>query len=248
MNTAESDGPQSRPPATEKEGAARGILYNRGMCGRFYLVASAAEMRKTFKLDGVAEPVRRYNIAPTQASPIVVAEDRVKRLETARWGLVPPWSRDLSQGGRMINASGESIDDTPAFRAPFRTQRCLVPASGYYEWQVRGARRQPYRIALRSGALLAFAGLWERWTPEAGDAVETFTIITTRANKLVAEVHERMPVIIAPADHQRWLTGSEQTAKRLLVPFTGAMTIARVSDRVNDIKQDDPGLIAPFAE
>jgi putative SOS response-associated peptidase YedK len=232
----------------EKEGARCGILYNRGMCGRFYLAASAAEIRKAFKLDGGAEPIRRYNIAPTQTTPIVVAEERVRRLEAGRWGLVPPWSRDLSQGGRMINAPGESIDDTPAFRGPFRTQRCLVPASGYYEWQVRGTRRQPYRIALRSGALFAFAGLWERWMPEGGDPVETFTIITTRANKLVAEVHERMPVIIAPADHQRWLTGPDPTAKRLLVPFTGAMTITRVTDRVNDIKQDDPGLIAPFVE
>jgi len=90
-----------------------------------------------------------------------------------------------------------------------------------------------------------FAGLWEKWTPEVGEPVETFAIITSRANKLLSEVHDRMPVIIAPADHQRWLTGPLQTARRLLVSYTGGMTIARVSDRINDLKQDDVGLIAP---
>jgi putative SOS response-associated peptidase YedK len=132
--------------------------------------------------------------------------------------------------------------------APFHTQRCLVPASGYYEWQTKGTRKQPYRIALRNGSLLALAGLWERWAPEVGEPVETFAIITTQANKLVNEVHEHMPVIIAPADYQRWLTGADQTARRLLVPYTGAMTISPVGDRVNDIKQDDAGLIAPIQE
>jgi putative SOS response-associated peptidase YedK len=147
----------------------------------------------------------------------------------------------------MINAPAEAIDEKPAFRSSFQSQRCLVPASGFYEWETKGARRQPHRIAPRAGALFAFAGLWEKWTPELGEPVETFTIITTRANKLLSEVHDRMPVIIAPADHQRWLTGPVQTAKRLLVPYTGGMTIARVSDRVNDLKQDDVGLIAPMA-
>ena len=145
----------------------------------------------------------------------------------------------------MANALAEEIEDKPVFRSAFAAQRCLVPANGFYEWQTRGARKQPYKIGLRNGALCAFAGLWEKWTPETGEAVETFTIITTRANKLVSEVHDRMPVIVAPADYQRWLTASEATAKRLLVPYTGAMTIAPVSDRVNNIKEDDVGLIAP---
>ena len=160
--------------------------------------------------------------------------------------MVPPWSRDLSLSARMINALAEEIDDKPVFRSAFAARRCLVPANGFFEWQTRGARKQPYKIGLRNSALCAFAGLWEKWTPESGEAVETFTIITTRANKLVSEVHERMPVIIAPADYQRWLTASEATAKRLLVPYTGAMAIAPVSERVNNIKEDDVGLIAPI--
>ena len=215
------------------------------MCGRFYLIATAAELKRKLKLDNRPDPIRRYNVAPTQIVPIVIAETKLKHLYMARWGLVPPWSRDLSIGTRMINAPVEGIDATPAFRAAFETRRCLVPANGYYEWQTRGARKQPYRITLRTGALFAFAGLWERWQPETGEPVLTFTIITTLANKLVSEVHERMPAIIAPADYQRWLTGSPQTTKRLLVPYTGAMAIAAVSDRINDIKQDDAGLIAP---
>jgi putative SOS response-associated peptidase YedK len=218
------------------------------MCGRFYLAATAAETKRAFKLDNLPDPVRRYNIAPTQISPIVVVTGRVKRLQMARWGLVPPWSRDLSLATRMINAPVEAIEETPAFRAPFHTQRCLIPASGYYEWQTKRASKRPYRIALRNSSLFALAGLWERWAPEIGEPVETFTIITTRANKLLKEVNERMPVIIAPAEYQRWLTGAEQTVKRLLVPYTGAMTITPVSDRVNDIKQDDPGLIAPIQD
>src|SRR5215469_9461811 len=174
------------------------------MCGRFYLIASAAELKKKFSLEHGLDLVPRYNIAPTQ-----------------------------------------KIEDKPVFREAFAGRRCLVPANGFYEWQTRGARKQPYKIGLRNGALCAFAGLWEKWTPEVGDPVETFTIITTRANRLVSEVHERMPVIIAPADYQRWLSAPDATAKRLLVPYTGAMTIAPVSDRINSSKDDDVGLIAP---
>lgn len=220
--------------------------YSPPMCGRFYLTASAAEIKKKFLVDHVPDLVPRYNIAPTQVSPMVVAVEKLRAVRPARWGLVPSWSRDLSLGARMINALAEEIDDKPVFRSAFHAQRCLVPANGFYEWQTRGARKQPYKIMLRNGALCTFAGVWERWTPETGEPVETFAIITTRANKLVSEVHERMPVIIAPADYQRWLTAPDATAKRLLVPYTGAMTIAPVSDRVNNIKEDDVGLIAPM--
>ena len=216
------------------------------MCGRFYLIASAVEIKKKFNLDQALDLVPRYNIAPTQFSPIVIGAAKDRTVHMARWGLVPSWSRDLSLGARMVNAPAEEIEDKPVFRSAFHAQRCLVPANGYYEWRTRAARKQPFKIMLRNGALCAFAGLREKWTPETGEPVETFAIVTTRANKLVSEVNERMPVIIAPADYQRWLTGSDPTAKRLLVPYTGTMTIAPVSDRVNNIKEDDVGLIAPM--
>ncbi len=215
------------------------------MSGRFYLTAGAAEIKKMLRVDSVPELAPRYNIAPGQRSAIVIASDKGRSVVMARWGLVPPWSRDMSLGAGMIEAPAETLEEKPAYRTAFRTQRCLVLASGFYEWQTKGASKQPYKIALRTGALFAFAGLWEKWTPEVGETVETFSIITTQASRLVSEIHDRMPVIIAPADHQRWLTASPETAKRLLVPYTGGMTIARIGDRVTNVKNDDAELLRP---
>jgi putative SOS response-associated peptidase YedK len=219
--------------------------YNLRMCGRFYLTATPAEIKKQFKVKEVLEFMPRYNIAPTQPSVIIVSEGKGRGLHKARWGLVPPWSRDLSLGAGMINAPCETLEQKSAFGRPFRSQRCLVPANGFYEWQRQGAKKQPYKIALRNGALIAFAGIWERWTPEIGEPVETFTIVTTNASKLMSEVHDRMPVIIAPEDYHRWLTAPVETAKNLLVPYRSGLTITAVSERVNSIKNDDVGLIAP---
>jgi putative SOS response-associated peptidase YedK len=213
------------------------------MCGRFYLTASPAEIRKKFKLEKMPELVPRYNIAPMHTSPIVVADENTRVLYMARWGLVPSWSRDLSPGAGMINAPAETIDEKSAYKKAFDSQRCLIPVNGFYEWQTRGTKKQPYKIAVRNGTLIAFAGLWERWTAEGGEPVMTFTIVTTRASKLVSEVHDRMPVIIAPVDHQRWLTAPVATAKRLLVPFAAGLTIGAVGDRVNNIKNDDVSLL-----
>jgi putative SOS response-associated peptidase YedK len=146
----------------------------------------------------------------------------------------------------MINAPAETLEQKPAYRTTFDGQRCLVPASGFYEWQTKGAKNQPYKIAPRNRGLFAFAGLWERWAPEVGEPVRTFTIITTQSNKLLREVHDRMPVIIAPGDYQRWLTAPTTTAKKLLVPYTSGMTIAPVSDRVSSVKNDDAELLRPI--
>ena len=230
---------------TESRLIVNGECYSPLMCGRFYLTAAPAEIRKHFKLDKMPELVPRYNIAPMQTSPIVIAEENVRAVHLARWGLVPSWSRDLSPAAGMINAPAETLEEKPAYRKPFDSQRCLVPANGFYEWQTRGAKKQPYKIAVRHGTLIAFAGLWERWTPEDGEPVMTFTIVTTRASKLVSEVHDRMPVIIAPPDHQRWLTAPAAAAKRLLMPFAAGLTIGAVSDRVNNVKNDDVSLLQP---
>jgi putative SOS response-associated peptidase YedK len=219
------------------------FAQNPGMCERFYITAKAVDIKKAFKVDSAPEFGPRYNIAPTQSSPIVVAVGKLREVHLARWGLVPSWSRDLSRVSRMANAPAETIEDKPAFRTPFHTQRCLVPANGYYEWRGAGAKKQPYKIALRTGALLAFGGIWEKWTPETGEPVETFSIITTQANKLVNEISERMPVIIAPTDYSRWLAGPVAMAKKLLTPFTGGMTINPVSERVNSLKNDDVELL-----
>jgi putative SOS response-associated peptidase YedK len=220
---------------------------NPTMCQRFYLTATPAEIRKQFRIKKVPALMPHFNIAAAQTSPIVIAEGRDRQVRLARWGLVPPWSRDLSLGARMITASSETIEEKAAYSKPFRSQRCLVPANGFYEWQSRGAKKQPYKIALRSGGLVAFAGLWETWAPENGEPIETFAIVTTAASKLVAEVHERMPVIIAPADYQLWLTASPVTAKKLLVPYASGLTIAPVGERVNDLHNDDVQLLSPLS-
>ena len=218
------------------------------MCERFYLTATPTEIKRQFKLDKVPELTPRYNIAPTQLSPIVISKGKGREILVARWGLVPAWSRDLSLGAGMVNAPAETLEAKPAYRVALQSQRCLVLANGFYEWQTRGARKQPYKIAVRNGALIGFAGLWERWTPETGEAVETFTIITTEASRLVREVHDRMPVIIAPTDHQRWLTASVDAVKRLLVPYTTGLTIVPVGERVNSIKNDDVSLLQPVTD
>jgi putative SOS response-associated peptidase YedK len=215
------------------------------MCGRFYLTATPAEIRKQFKIQTAPPLTPHYNIAPTQASPIVVADGKGRALHLARWGLVPSWSRDLSLGTSMVNAPADALEGKAAFSKLFQSQRCLVPANGYYEWQSHGTRKHPYKIALRNGALIAFGGLWEKWTPESGEPVETFTIITTAASKLVSEVHDRMPLIIAPADYQLWLTASPATAKKLLLPYASGLTITPISERVNSIQNDDVELLLP---
>ena len=138
--------------------------------------------------------------------------------------------------------TAETLDEKPPYRKAFDSQRCLVLANGFYEWQTKGAKKQPYKIAVRNGTLVAFAGLWERWTPESGEEVMTFTGVTTRASKLVSEVHDRMPVIIAPPDHQRWLTAPAAAAKRLLVPF-GAIDVG-----VNDPLIEGPPRTVNVAE
>jgi len=213
------------------------------MCGRFYLTATPGEIRKQFKVEKVPALTPRYNIAPTQSTPIVVAEGKGRGLHIARWGLVPSWAHDLSHSARMINARAETLEEKTSYRKAFHSQRCLVPANGFYEWQAHGAKKQPYKIARRTGALIAFAGLWKKWEPEDGEPVETFTIITTEASKLVSEVHDRMPVIITPADYQLWLTASTATAKKLLVPYANGLTLTPVSERVNSVANDHPGLV-----
>ena len=147
----------------------------------------------------------------------------------------------------MINAPADALEERAGYSKLFQSQRCLVPANGFYEWRSHGAKKQPYKIALRNGALIAFGGLWEKWTPESGEPVETFTIITTAASKLVSEVHDRMPVIIAPADYQLWLAASPATAKKLLLPYVSGLTITPISERVNSTQNDDVKLLSPLS-
>ncbi len=157
----------------------------------------------------------RWNIAPTQPAAIVVARAR-PTLTLMRWGLVPHWATDLSGGARMINARAETVASKPAFREALQRRRCLVPADGFYEWRasaVKKAPRQPFLIGPTAAlATVTFAGLWDRWKSPAG-WVESFTIITTAAASLVAPLHDRMPLVIEPADRARWLAADEAPAE-----------------------------------
>ena len=179
------------------------------MCGRYTL--STPEQALDFLapvLDEAGVPPAleaRFNVAPTQVMPIV-ANRTTRVVELARWGLIPTWAKDPSIGSRMINARAESVAEKPAFRTAFERRRCLVPADGFYEWKAEGKRKQPYYIHLEPRRPFAFAGLWDRWKAPDGDWQTSFTIITCAPNERIAELHDRMPVILAPDDWERWLT------------------------------------------
>ncbi|WP_119462925.1 SOS response-associated peptidase [Rhodospirillaceae bacterium SYSU D60014] len=226
------------------------------MCGRY---THALTWREIVRLYRITEPPAerapnlepRYNMAPTQQAPVVRynPETGGRSLDLLRWGLVPHWAKDMTIGNKLINARADGIDTKPSFRSAFAKRRCLVLASGFYEWKKEGANKQPYAITLMDGSM-CFAGLWENWKTPEGDWLRTFTIITTEANDLVAPIHNRMPVILDPADHAVWL--GEQPAeaeelKALLRPYPAEkMTAYPVSSRVNSPKNDDPQVALPL--
>src|SRR6185295_17988739 len=154
---------------------------------------------------------RRFNIAPTQQAPVVrTAKDGTREVALLRWGLVPFWAKDLKVGTQMINARGETVAEKPAFRHALQQRRCIVPATGFFEWRGEPGRKQAFAITVPERPLFGFAGLWERWKPKdgAGEAVDTFTIVTTDANASVAPIHDRMPVILPEAAYDEWLFGT----------------------------------------
>ncbi len=192
----------------------------------------------------------RYNIAPSQEAPVVRADAAGGRvLAPMRWGLIPSWAKEAKIGYRMINARAETVAEKPAFRSALRHRRCLVPADGFYEWRKLGTVKQPYRITRADGAPFAFAGLWERWRAPDGGLIDSFTIITTAANELLRPIHDRMPVILDPADHGPWLdtdgVAPAEAARRLVACADAKLAAVAVSTRVNSPKNDDPACIAP---
>jgi putative SOS response-associated peptidase YedK len=224
------------------------------MCGRYLLRAEARLLERAF---GIGEPSRtprdpgpRFNIAPTQDVPIVRDLAVVRRaggttgreLATVRWGLIPGWAKEASIGSRMINARAEGVAGKPAFRAAFRSRRCVVPASGFYEWKRQGrGPKQPFLIKRKDGEPIGFAGLWESWTdPATGEVVESCAIVTCPPNGPMAGLHDRMPVILDPADHGRWLDPAEPGAIELLRPCPAEwLEAVPVSTRVNSPANDE---------
>ncbi len=191
------------------------------MCGRFALFASGDELAERFQFAEVPLFDARYNIAPTQTVAAVRASDGGMALSLLRWGLIPSWASDMTIGNKLLNARSETVAEKPSFRSAFKHRRCLIPASGFYEWKkITAKSKQPYFIRPRNGRPLALAGLWERWHDPQGETVETCTILTTEANELMHPLHDRMPVILDPASDGVWLdaSASVDALRALFVP------------------------------
>jgi putative SOS response-associated peptidase YedK len=216
------------------------------MCGRYELHTQPAALALAFGLPFPQSMHARYNIAPTQDVP-VIRHNRAGERELAqmRWGLVPRWAKDPAIGVKMINARAETLAEKPSFRTALKHHRCLIPADGFYEWtQNASGTKQPIHIGMADGAPFAFAGLMERWLSPAGEVLDTCTIVTTRANALLAPQHDRMPVIIAPAEYTRWLDVANADVADLFAPFPAeGMTYYPVSSRVSSVRNDDARLI-----
>lgn len=217
------------------------------MCGRFTLRSKASDVAKAFSLLDVPELPLRYNIAPTQAVPIVrLGDDGNRSLALAHWGLIPSWADDPAIGNRMINARADTVATKPSFRTAFKKRRCLLVADGFYEWQKTDGKKQPYYIRLKDGAPFGFAGLWERWERD-GKAIESCAIITTDANELMEPIHNRMPVIISPDAYEVWLDPAAQEPERLqrlLSPYPAAeLTAYPVSTVVNNPRNEQASCI-----
>lgn len=226
------------------------------MCGRFLNKLPVAEIARIFEVTApLPNYPERYNLAPTQ--PILAVRlnptTGQRSLDTLRWGLVPHWAKDLSIGARLINARAETLAKTPSFRDAFARRRCLIPASGFYEWQKNAEGKQPYAIVPADEPLFAFAGLWENWRDrDAGEAapwLRSCTIVTGPANALLAPIHDRMPVILPRQAWGAWLgeiPASPAALQALLVPFPAErMRAYPVSPRVNNVRNDDSSLADP---
>jgi putative SOS response-associated peptidase YedK len=221
------------------------------MCGRFSQQRPASELAEIFAAEPLAdEPGPRFNLAPTDDALVVVQRDERRAVTAYRWGLIPHWADSAKVGSRMFNARAETLTTSPAFRDALRRKRCLVPVDGFYEWKREGRRRQPFLIAASDGRPLALAGLWSGWRDPAADRViRTFTIVTAGPNDQVADLHDRMPVIVPEAAWSTWLDPALDDPAELqgvLQPNEDVdLRILAVSPLVNDVRNDGPELIVP---
>ncbi len=220
------------------------------MCGRTALTASAEDLRATFGLDDAPAVTPHYNVPPSQpvAAVRVLRGSPKRSLELLRWGLVPSWADDVKMGHRLSLARVETLTTSPAFRDALRHRRCLVVVSGFYEWE-RGGKgpSHPYFVRSRDGALMALAGLWERWTSRDGEVVESCAIVTQPARPPVDAVHDRMPLVLERAEWDAWLDPAAEPAEALLAPHAPGLDAYAVSAHVNDPRHDDARCLQPEA-
>lgn len=221
------------------------------VCGRFFLISNGREIADLFSLEEsqVIEP--RYNISPGQTAVIIRRdpdESSRRSLSFLTWGLVPSWSKG-DRPRRFINARCETVQEKPAFRSAFRSRRCLMPANGFFEWSAGAEAKVPHVFQLRQRRLMAFAALWERWTNDRGEVIESCAVLTTQANELVSRVHDRMPVIVDHADFSPWLDSGHHDSDFFERVFHSLpaekMECYPVSTHVNNPRSDGPECIAP---
>jgi putative SOS response-associated peptidase YedK len=222
------------------------------MCGRFMQERPVSDLAEIFGAEPlVDEPGGRYNVAPTDEALVVVQRDERRALTSYRWGLIPHWAETARIASRTFNARAETVATAPVFRDSFRRKRCLVPVDGFYEWKREGSVRQPYRVFRADGRPLVLAGLWAGWRdPTTGEVRRTFTIVTTAPNAMLAELHDRMPVIVPDDAWDRWLDprpAEPGELRALLEPDeTVPLVIAAASRLVNDVRRDGPELLLPI--
>lgn len=223
------------------------------MCGRFGLFVTPEVLEEYFNLEhveGAAAPEPRYNLTPGQAVAVVREHEGRRRVHALQWGLIPFWAKDPTIGRKLINARLDSVATKPAFREAWQRRRCLIPASGFYEWsEPRGGRKRPHFIRPVGEPLFALAGLWERWRTPTGEKLDTCVIVTTDANAQLVQIHDRMPLLI-PRDAQAlWLDPKSSLEDVLkLAERPPSLEAHPVGFGVNDPKNDDETLIAPVAE
>ncbi|MCH9002319.1 MAG: SOS response-associated peptidase [Planctomycetes bacterium] len=218
------------------------------MCGRFTLISPGEVLAEFFELVDTPDIEPRYNIAPTQAVGVVRRDRDIRRFDLMHWGLIPSWAKDPTIGNRMINARSETAATKPSFRSAVKYRRCLLPTDGFYEWKAIAGqkRKQPYYIRMVDGRPFAFAGLWEHWEGPDGAAIDSCTILTTEPNEMMADIHNRMPVILDQVDFNDWLDLSQQdpaALEPLLAGYQGPLQIDPVSRLVNSPKNDSPRCI-----
>jgi putative SOS response-associated peptidase YedK len=220
------------------------------MCGRYVSKLDAA-MERAWGLSRPPSPFESYNVAPTQRVPVVRERDGERLCELLRWGLVPAWAKGIPPKLSTINARVETVATAPSYRGPWKhRQRCILPAIGFYEWQIRESGKQPFYIHLVDQLLFGFAGLWDASIAADGAVLESCTVLTMPANPLMAEIHNakaRMPAILRREDHDAWLTGDAEAAMRCLVPYPQELMRAYpVSTAVNSPRSNGPRLIEPM--
>lgn len=218
------------------------------MCGRFTITSPMEELVDKY-MAIVSEGFDysfNYNVAPMQYIPTIIGRNSGNRLGSLRWGLVPSWASDDRIGSKMINARAETLTEKPAFKRLICSKRCIIPTNGFYEWKKDGAHKQPMRILMKDNAVFSLAGLYDTWISSDGYKLSTCTIITTEPNRLMADIHNRMPVILRPQDESEWLSqeSSKESVLQLLKPYAAEeMRAYKVDSAVGNVRNNNEGLI-----